>query len=72
MKRDQTLPDGRSAERIRADLERARLDLAKSVQSLRAEVARTVDWRQWYRKRAPAFLIAAFTVGFLIGARKRR
>lgn len=62
----------RSADIIRADLERARLELAASVEDLRVEVARTVDWRQWYRRNTGAFLIGAFTVGFILASRKRR
>ena len=61
----------RSAERIRADLERTRAELARSVQALRAEVARTVDWREWIRRHPAAFLIGAFTLGFALGMRRR-
>lgn len=61
----------RSPERIRADIERTRAELAVSVQALRAEVARTVDWRQWVVKNPAPFLIGAFAVGFIIGSRRR-
>jgi hypothetical protein len=62
----------RSAERIREDLERTRAELAQLVQALRMEVVRTVDWREWVRRRPAAFLIGAFAVGFMVGARRRQ
>ena len=65
------LADERSAEAIRADLERARSELAASVQELRVEVVRTVSVREWYRRHTGLFLIGAFTLGFAIGMRKR-
>ncbi len=58
----------RSPERIRADIERTRAELALSVQTLRAELHRTVDWREWVRTNPAPFLIGAFTLGFIIGA----
>jgi hypothetical protein len=61
----------RSAERIRADLERTRAELARSVEALRLEVARTVDWREWMRRHPAVFLIGAFTLGFALGIRRR-
>jgi hypothetical protein len=61
----------RSAERIRADLERTRAELARSVQALRLEVARSVDWREWIRRYPAAFLIGAFTLGFALGMGRR-
>jgi hypothetical protein len=71
LKRETTMLSERSAERIRADLERTRAELARSVQALRQEVARTVDWREWIRRHPAAFLIGAFTVGFALGIRRR-
>lgn len=67
----ENLMETRDADAIRRDLERARNELANSVQELRVEVARTVDWREWYRRNAGAFLIGAFAVGFIIGTRNR-
>lgn len=61
----------RTPERIRADLESARLELATSVEALKVEVARVTDWREWYRKHTGAFLIGAFAVGLIIGSRRR-
>lgn len=71
MKRELAVAEPRSAERIRADLERARAELATSVQALKAEVARTVDLRGYYRRHPGAFLLTAFTVGLIVGSRRR-
>lgn len=69
---DRLAHPGRTPERIRADLEDARLAVAASVDALRGEVARAVDWRAWYRRHTGAFLIGAFAVGLIIGSRKKR
>ena len=67
-----TLPSApsaeRSPERIRADIERTRAELTRSVQSLRVELHRSVDWREWVRKNPGPFLVGAFTLGFILGA----
>jgi hypothetical protein len=65
------LAQERSPERIRADLERTRAELAVSVQALRAEVARSVDWREWMRRNPVPVLFGAFTLGFIIGSARR-
>ena len=62
----------RSPERIRADIERARNEVVQSIGDLRVEVARTVDWRQWYARSPGAFVVGAFLVGFMIGSRHGR
>ncbi len=61
----------RSPERIRADIEQTRTELAQTVQALRAEVSRSVDWRRWVRRHPAPFFIGAFTLGFIIGSRRR-
>jgi hypothetical protein len=71
LKHESAITGERSAERIRADLERTRAELAQLVQALRLEVARTVDWREWFRRHPAAFLMGAFTVGFIAGTRRR-
>ena len=62
----------RSPERIRQDIERTRAELADTVQALRVEVARTVDWREWVRRHPAPLLIGAFTLGFILGPRGRK
>lgn len=70
--RDRIQTAERTAERIREDIARTRSELAASVQDLRVEVHRTVDWRVWYRRHAGVFLIGAFTVGFIVGTRRSK
>jgi hypothetical protein len=52
------------------DLERARERVVTSVQALRAEVVRAVDWREWVRRRPGTVLVAAFALGFLVGKKR--
>ncbi|MGA9521781.1 MAG: hypothetical protein WBV82_09965 [Myxococcaceae bacterium] len=55
---------------IRLDIEQARQEVAESLAELRIEVSRSVDWREWYRRRPGTILIGAFMVGFMIGYRR--
>ncbi len=54
----------------RAELERARQQVATSAAALRAEVARSTEWRGWVRERPLLFVAGAFALGFLIGNRR--
>jgi hypothetical protein len=56
------------AERIRADLERTRLELSRSMAQLRQEAAATVDWRCWYQANPGPYILAAFTLGLFLGS----
>lgn len=60
----------RSPAALRAEIERTRAELATSVTALRQEVAETVDWRAWVRKRPLLAVGAAFTIGFVIAYRR--
>ena len=62
-------PAPRSADEVRAEIERAREQIHSSVLALRQEVRRASDWRQWVRERPGLCLGAAFAVGFLLGSR---
>lgn len=59
----------RSAEEVRADIARARDELAQAATQLRQEVAEKTDWRGWVRKHPAAFVTGAFVVGFWLGYR---
>jgi hypothetical protein len=39
------------------------------VGALREEISRTIDWREWYRRRPGLYLAAAFALGLWIGRR---
>lgn len=62
----------RSASEVRADIERARAQIASSMSALRHEVAHRTDWREWVRTHPGACLGAAFAVGFWFGYRPGR
>jgi hypothetical protein len=50
-----------------AEIARARENVNTSVSALRQEVARTVDWREWYRRNPGIYLAGAFLIGLYLG-----
>jgi len=60
---------GRSSDQIRADIERQRNELSRSVEALRGRVAELTDWRRQVREHQRELAIGAAIVGFAIGAR---
>jgi hypothetical protein len=58
------------AEHVRAEIERAREQVASSVEALRGEIVSTVSWREWVRRNPYAAVVGAFLLGFLYGNRK--
>ena len=66
---------GRSSGQIRADIERQRGELSRSVEALRGRVAELTDWRRQIREHRRELAVGAAVVGFAIGgliARRRR
>jgi hypothetical protein len=59
----------RDAAQVRAEIERARDQIASSAEALRHEVAVRTDWREWVRRKPALCLMGAFAVGFLIAKR---
>jgi hypothetical protein len=59
-------PD-RSSDQIRADIERQRTELGRSVEALRERVGELTDWRQQVRAHRRELAIGAAVVGFAIG-----
>jgi hypothetical protein len=57
----------RTPEEIRASIETNRQGLGVAVTQLRAEVARTADWRSQLRRNEPQVLIGAAVAGFVLG-----
>jgi ElaB/YqjD/DUF883 family membrane-anchored ribosome-binding protein len=53
--------------RATSELTRARDQLVVSMGALEKEITRTLDWRQWIRRRPGTALAIAFTIGLLIG-----
>jgi hypothetical protein len=62
-------PGARSAEEIRADIQREREELGRSVDALRGRVNELTDWRRQVREHKRELAIGAAIVGFAIGAR---
>ena len=58
---------GRSSDQIRADIERHRGELSKSVEDLRGRVAELTDWRRQVREHRRELVIGAAVAGFAIG-----
>jgi hypothetical protein len=58
---------GRSSGQIRADIERQRSELSRSVEALRGRVAELTDWRRQIREHRRELAIGAAVVGFAIG-----
>lgn len=56
--------------RAGAELERARERFFLSMSAVEREVARTLDWREWVRRRPGLVLALAFVVGAFLGRRK--
>jgi dienelactone hydrolase len=69
-------PAGRSSAEIRADIERQREELSRSVETLRGRVAELTDWRRQAREHRREIAIGAAVVGFAVGGllalRRRR
>ena len=66
---------GRTSDQIRADIDRQRTELGRSVEALRGRVAELTDWRRQIRDHRRELAIGAAIVGFAIGgmiARRRR
>ena len=60
---------GRSSQQIRADIERQRSELGRSVEALRGRVNELTDWRRQIREHRRELVLGAAVLGFAIGAR---
>jgi len=62
---------GKDAElsRASAELDHTREQLVVSMSALESEVTRTLDWRQWVRRKPGLAVALAFGLGFLLGRR---
>lgn len=56
----------RSPEQIRASIETNRLELARSLEQLRGEVAELADWRKQIAQHKREAIIGAAVAGFVI------
>ncbi|MBA2240375.1 MAG: DUF3618 domain-containing protein [Solirubrobacterales bacterium] len=60
---------GRTSAQIRADIERQREDLGRSVGLLRTRVTELTDWRRQVQEHRRELTVAAGVVGFVVGVR---
>ena len=60
-------PGTRTAEQIRADIQREREELGRSVEALRGRVNELTDWRRQVREHKRELVIGAAIVGFAVG-----
>jgi|WetSurMetagenome_2_1015567.scaffolds.fasta_scaffold544666_3 hypothetical protein len=54
--------------RAEADIARTRETVTQSVMALQREISRTLDWREWIRRRPVLAVALAFSVGALLGS----
>ncbi len=60
-------PPKRTSAQIRADMERQREELGKSVDHLRERVTEITDWRSQIKKHRKAIVVGAVATGFVVG-----
>ena len=58
---------GRSSAEIRADIERQRDELSRSVEALRTRVTELTDWRRQVREHRRELVVGAAIIGFAVG-----
>ena len=61
------VPQERSSQEIRRDIEAARVELGHAVDSLRGRVNELTDWRRQVREHQRELVIGAAVVGFVVG-----
>ena len=61
------MPAQRTPQEIRASIESNRMELERSIGSLRAEIVEATDWRKHLARHKKQVLIGAAVTGFVIG-----
>ncbi len=61
------MPATRSPEQIRAEVEAHRLELARSIEGLKGEVAKATDWRSQIAAHQQQVIVGAAVAGFVLG-----
>lgn len=59
----------RDPAQIRAEIDRARTEVADSLLALREEVADRLDWREFTRRKPMVAVGLAFAVGYFLARR---
>lgn len=63
-------PETKTPAEVRAEIERARADIATSVTALRQEMAVRADWREWVRREPLLCVGGALVFGMVLGHRR--
>ena len=61
------MPAQRSPQEIRDSIESNRMELERSLHSLRAELVEAADWRKHLQRHKKQVIIGAAVTGFVIG-----
>ena len=61
------VPQERNSAEIRRDIESARSDLSRSLETLRGRVSELTDWRRQVREHRRELIIGAAVAGFVVG-----
>ena len=61
------MPPQRTPEEIRASIEANRMELERSLGSLRAELVEATNWRKQLERNKKQVIIGAAVAGFVIG-----
>jgi hypothetical protein len=69
--RHERVADARDPALVRAEaaIAESRRQMALSITELNREIARAVDWREWFRRKPVLALGLAFGLGVLLGRR---
>ena len=70
--RSQIAPRRRDPERIRAEIEASRAEIAEAFSSLRGRVGERLDWRLQVRRQPWVAMGLAYAFGYLIGKQRGR
>jgi dienelactone hydrolase len=57
----------RTSEQIRTDMDARRMELSRSVDTLRDKVVEVTDWRSQLRRHRKQILVGAVATGFVVG-----
>jgi len=66
----ETKSPARTPDEVRAEIERARSDVATSVSALKQEMAVRTDWREWVRRNPLLCISGALMAGWILGQRR--
>jgi hypothetical protein len=66
----ETVKTTRTPAELRAEIERAREQIAETAAALKREMAARADWREWIRRKPALCIAGAFALGFVLSYRR--